>query len=83
MFPQIPEGQVQETEADITGVSEVHDTCHFLSSESVVYIIPDTIFSGDPDDLLEKLPMKVVLKHINRRVLGIRSVNETEETSSD
>ncbi|KAK7130441.1 hypothetical protein R3I93_019932 [Phoxinus phoxinus] len=74
----IPEGQVQETEADIIGVSEVHDTCHFLSSESVVYIVPNTIYCGNPDDLLAKLPLKVVIKHINRRVLGIRSVNETE-----
>lgn len=82
MFPQISEGQVQETEADIIGISEVNDNCHILSSESMVYIIPVTMFSGNPDDLLAKLPMKVVLRHINRRVLQIRAVNETE-TSSD
>ncbi|CAM4609355.1 unnamed protein product [Leuciscus chuanchicus] len=75
---KIPEGQVREIEADIIGISEVNDTCHFLSSDSVVYIIPVTIFSGNPDDLLTKLPMKVVLKHINRRVLQIRAMNETE-----
>jgi len=82
LSPQIPKGKIQEVEADIIGLSEVNDTCHFLSSESVVYIIPATIFSGNPDDLIGKLPKKLVLKHINRRVLQISSVKETK-TSSD
>jgi len=81
LFPQITEGQVEETEADIIGVSEVNDTCHFLSSESEVFIVPSTVFSGNPDDIIKRLPMKLVLKHLKRRVLQIRSINEGETSA--
>ncbi|XP_051993780.1 uncharacterized protein LOC127651800 [Xyrauchen texanus] len=76
---QIPEGQVEETEVDIIGVSEVNDTCTFLSSESEVFIVPSTVFSGNPDDLIDRLPMKHVLKHLNRRVLQIRERESSAE----
>ncbi|RXN13613.1 putative C-mannosyltransferase DPY19L3 isoform X1 [Labeo rohita] len=73
---KIAEGQVQDTEAQIIGVSEINDTCHFLTSDSVVYVIPQYIFHGKVDDLISRLPMRLTLKHINRRVLEIQSVKE-------
>ncbi len=48
---QIAEGQVQETEAQIISVSEIHETCHFLTSDSVVCAIPESIYSGNVDYL--------------------------------
>ncbi|XP_077089886.1 uncharacterized protein LOC143741412 [Siphateles boraxobius] len=76
---QIPEGQVEETEVTIIGVSEVQDTIHFLSSESEVYIVPSTVFSGNPDDIIDRLPMQLILKHLNRRVLHIRERESSAE----
>ncbi|ROL45248.1 hypothetical protein DPX16_17859 [Anabarilius grahami] len=70
---KIPEGQVEDIEVDIIAISEINDTYHFLSSDSFMYIVPEAIFSGNPYVLVDKLPMKLVLKHINCRVIEIRS----------
>ncbi len=62
--------------AEVIGVSEIQDTCHFLTSDSMVYVIPERIYAGNVDDLISRLPMSLMLKHINRRVLEIRSVEQ-------
>ncbi len=57
-FVQIAQGQVEETMAEVIGVSEIQDTCHF----SVVYVIPERIYAGHVNDLISRLPLRLILK---------------------
>ncbi len=60
--------------AEVIGVSEIQDTCHFLTSDSMLYVIPERIYAGHVNDLISRLPMRLILKHIKRRVVEIHSV---------
>ncbi len=60
--------------AEVIGVSEIQDTCHFLTSDSMVYVIPERIYAGHVNDLISRLPMRLILKHIKRCVVDIHSV---------
>ncbi|XP_073763342.1 protein C-mannosyl-transferase DPY19L3 isoform X4 [Danio rerio] len=73
---EIAEGQMQETVVEVIGVSNVNHTCHFLGSDSQVYVVPQIVFAGNPDDLIARLPLHLSLKHVNRRVFQISEVSE-------
>ncbi|XP_067284066.1 uncharacterized protein [Pseudorasbora parva] len=73
----ITEGQLQEIVAEVIGVSEVSDTFHLLSTDLEVFIVPQNIVLGTPEDIINNLPLQVKLKHKNRRVIEIKSVDNS------
>ncbi|XP_051980580.1 uncharacterized protein LOC127641695 [Xyrauchen texanus] len=71
---KIAEGQIVEKEVDIIGVSDMNQMCNLLSSDLDVYTVPQHIYCGSIDRLVHNLPLKIIIKHINQRVISIESV---------
>lgn len=61
----------------IIGVSEDENKLILLDNELEEYSIPSHFYSVSVNDLLEQLPIKMKVQHINRHVLNIQSL-ETE-----
>ncbi|ROL52064.1 hypothetical protein DPX16_0275 [Anabarilius grahami] len=74
---KIVERQIDEAELLIIGVSEDENKLILLDNELEEYNLPSHFYSGSVNDLLEQLPIKMKVQHINRHVLNIQSL-ETE-----
>lgn len=61
---------------EVVGVSEQHGTLTLLCSDFDEFNIPTTLYHGSVDELVEKLPTNLEIKHIHKHVLDNSFVNE-------
>ncbi|KAF4114227.1 hypothetical protein G5714_004450 [Onychostoma macrolepis] len=74
--------QIQEEELEIIGVSERHDKLILLDSRLDDYVVPAHFYAGDPDDLVNQLPLKLKVRHIQRHVLKIECLDSPKSEES-
>lgn len=60
---------------EVVGVSEQHRTLTLLCSDFDEFTVPAALYHGSVDELVEKLPTNLEIKHIHKRVLDISFVN--------
>lgn len=68
---QVSERRLIEETVEVIGVSSGMGVIVLLGVDYEEYIVPDTMYSGDVEDLVEQLPIKMKIKHMNNRVLSI------------
>ncbi len=53
-----------------------------LDSSLDDYVVPAHFYAGDPDDLVNQLPLKLKVRHIQRHVLNIRCLDSPKSEES-
>lgn len=66
----------------IIGVSEDDNMLILLDDELEDYSEPSHFHSGSINDLLEQLPIKLKVQHINRHVLNVQPLEKIQFTES-
>ncbi|KAI2644898.1 Inactive phospholipase C-like protein 2 [Labeo rohita] len=63
------------TTIKIVGVSDGTDSLTLLSGNFEEFSVPASLYHGSVEELIESLPVKLEIKHINKRVLDIAFVH--------
>ncbi len=70
-FIQIEE--VEPIEQEVVGVTEIENNCH-LTVDDEIFLVPSQHYSGNIDDIIMEVPLKIIIKHVNKRVVSIQTV---------
>ncbi len=73
-FIQIEEVEPIEQEVEVVGVTEIENNCHLLTADDEIFLVPSQHYSGNIDDIIMELPLKMIIKHVNKRVVSIQTV---------
>ncbi|XP_026053168.1 uncharacterized protein LOC113094469 isoform X2 [Carassius auratus] len=72
---KIEEVEPVEQEVEVVGVTEIDDNCHLLTADDEIFVVPSEHYCGSIDDLIMELPMKIIVNHVNKRVVSVQTVN--------
>ncbi|XP_042588010.1 uncharacterized protein LOC109058131 [Cyprinus carpio] len=68
---KIKETPQTKQEIEILGVSQSEDTYTLLSTDDEVYTVSAEFYTGNFTSFIEELPMKILVEHINNRIVGV------------
>ncbi|RXN32199.1 putative C-mannosyltransferase DPY19L3 isoform X1 [Labeo rohita] len=72
---KISQRKVDTDVVEIVGVSDGTDSLTLLSGDFEEFSVPASLYHGSVEELIESLPLKLEITHINKQVLDITFVH--------